>query len=168
MGYAIPGAVIAVGVLVPATRLDDWLGSALGKQGLVLTGSLWLLVYAYLVRFLSAGLQTVEAGLAKITPHLDASARSLGVGGVAMLRRVHFPLLRRSVLTAALLVFVDVMKELPATLALRPFNLDTLAVMTHQFAADERLGEAAVPALTLVMAGLLPVVLLARVIGRRA
>lgn len=167
VGYAIPGAVIALGILTPVLALDTWLGDRLGADGLVLTGTAGVLIYAYLVRFLPAALQSVEAGLARIAPNLDASARSLGVGGWAMLRRVHLPLLRGSVMTAALLVFVDVMKELPATLALRPFNMDTLAVVTSHLAADERLGEAAVPALTLVLVGLVPVLMLARGIARR-
>lgn len=161
-GYAIPGAVIAVGLLTPVTRLDAWLAGLIGAQGLVLTGSVGVLIYAYLVRFMAAGVHTVEAGMAKISPNLEASARSLGVSGWTMLRAVHVPLLRRSVLSAALLVFVDVMKELPATLALRPFNMDTLAVVASQFAADERLGEAAWPALTLVGVGLIPVFLISR------
>ncbi|ODP34214.1 iron ABC transporter permease [Pandoraea sp. ISTKB] len=167
VGYAIPGAVIALGILTPVLHLDTWLGNAFGANGLVLAGTGGVLIYAYLVRFLPAALQSVDAGFARIAPNLDASARSLGVGGWAMLRRVHLPLLRGSVLTAALLVFVDVMKELPATLALRPFNMDTLAVVTSHLAADERLAEAAVPALTLVLVGLLPVLVLARTIARR-
>ncbi|WP_017234886.1 iron ABC transporter permease [Pandoraea sp. B-6] len=168
VGYAIPGAVIALGILAPVLRLDTWLGHVFGADGLVLAGTSGVLIYAYLVRFLPAALQSVDAGFARIPPNLDASARSLGVGGWAMLRRVHLPLLRGSVLTAALLVFVDVMKELPATLALRPFNMDTLAVVASHLAADERLAEAAVPALTLVLVGLLPVLVLARAIAKRA
>ncbi|VVE20916.1 iron ABC transporter permease [Pandoraea aquatica] len=167
VGYAIPGAVIALGILTPVLHLDTWMGTVLGANGLVLAGTSGVLIYAYLVRFLPAALQSVDAGFARIAPNLDASARSLGVGGWSMLRRVHLPLLRGSVLTAALLVFVDVMKELPATLALRPFNMDTLAVVTSHLAADERLAEAAVPALTLVLVGLLPVLVLARAITRR-
>ncbi|WP_023596757.1 MULTISPECIES: ABC transporter permease [Pandoraea] len=168
VGYAIPGAVIALGILTPVLHLDTWLGNMFGANGLVLAGTGGVLIYAYLVRFLPAALQSVDAGFARIAPNLDASARSLGVGGWSMLRRVHLPLLRGSVLTAALLVFVDVMKELPATLALRPFNMDTLAVVTNHLAADERLAEAAVPALTLVLVGLLPVLVLARAIARRS
>lgn len=168
VGYAIPGAVIALGILTPVLYLDTWLGNAFGAKGLVLAGTGGVLSYAYVVRFLPAALQSVDAGFGRIAPNLDASARSLGVGGWSMLRRVHLPLLRGSVLTAALLVFVDVMKELPATLALRPFNMDTLAVVTSHLAADERLAEAAVPALTLVLVGLLPVLVLARAIARRA
>lgn len=167
LGYAVPGAVLAVGILIPLTRLDHWLSAHGWLTGVALTGTMAALLYAYLVRFLSAGLQTIEAGLTKITPAVDASARSLGASNWELLTRVHAPLLRRSVLTAALLVFVDVMKELPATLVLRPFNMDTLAVITNQLASDERLGEAAVPALTIVLAGLVPVILLARAISRK-
>jgi len=167
MGYAVPGAVLAVGLLIVVGALDRWLEALGGSWGATLTGTLTLLVYAYLVRFLAVALQTAEAGLAKITPALDASARSLGATTWELLARVHQPLLRRSLLTAALLVFVDVMKELPATLVLRPFNFDTLAVITDQLASDERLGEAAVPALTIVLAGLLPVIVLARAISRK-
>jgi iron(III) transport system permease protein len=164
MGYAIPGAVIAVGILIPLSRLDAW--SADNGIKLVLSGSVVALIYAYLVRFMAVSYQSVQAGLVKITPAMDASARSLGLGVGSMLMRVHVPLLWRSVLTAGLLVFVDVVKELPATLTVRPFNFDTLAVITHQLASDERLGEAALPALTIVLIAFVPVVLLARAIAR--
>ncbi|HEY0847907.1 MAG TPA: iron ABC transporter permease [Noviherbaspirillum sp.] len=164
MGYAVPGAVIAVGILIPLSRLDAW--AAEHGMRIVLTGSVVALVYAYLVRFLAVSYQSVQAGLVKITPSMDASARILGHGLAAMLLRVHAPLLWRSVLTAALLVFVDVVKELPATLTIRPFNFDTLAVITHQLASDERLGEAALPAFTIVMIAFIPVIVLARAIAR--
>lgn len=164
MGYAVPGAVIAVGILIPLSRLDAW-GADNGLR-LALTGSVLALIYAYLVRFLAVSFQTVQSGLVKITPSMDASARILGYGLGAMLLRVHAPLLWRSVLTAGLLVFVDVVKELPATLTVRPFNFDTLAVITHQLASDERLGEAALPALTIVMIAFVPVIVLARAIAK--
>jgi len=162
LGYAIPGAVIAVGVLVPLGRFDNalagWVEQALGvKTGLLLTGSVAALVYAYLVRLLAVALQTTDAGLAKITPSMDAAARSLGSGPAGVLVRVHVPLLAPSLAAAALLVFVDVLKELPATFALRPFNFDTLAIEAYNLASDERLAEAAVPALVIVAVGLLPV-----------
>jgi iron(III) transport system permease protein len=171
LGYAVPGAVIAVGVLVPLAAfdnaLDAWLRATLGlSSGLLLTGTVVALLYAYLVRYFAVAQQPVEAGLARITPAMDASARSLGAGPIEVFRRVHLPLLSPSLLAAGLLVFVDVMKELPATLVLRPFNFDTLAVMAYQMAADERLGEAALPSLTIVLVGLLPVVWLSRAIGR--
>jgi iron(III) transport system permease protein len=171
LGYAVPGSVIAVGVLIPVTRLDHWLAGlwqqATGANpGLILTGGIAALVYAYLARFLSIALQTVEAGMVKITPAMDAAARSLGCGEAETLRRVHLPLLRGSVLTAVLLVFVDVMKELPATLVMRPFNFDTLATKTYTLAADERLAEASTAALAIVAVGLVPIFVLARQIAR--
>jgi iron(III) transport system permease protein len=157
LGYAVPGAVLAVGILILLAQFDlAWF----------LSGSFVVLIYAYLTRFLSSGLQTVEAGLSKITPSMDASAMSLGSTKFELLTRIHLPLLRRSLLTAGLLVFVDVMKELPATLVLRPFNFDTLAVITYQLASDERLAEAAWPALTIVLAGLIPVVILSRAMSK--
>ena len=173
MGYALPGSVIAVGVLVPVAWLDNALSSWLQQQfgmaaGLLLTGGIAALVYALLVRFLGVALQTVNAGLGKITPSMDAAARSLGHGPGATLRRVHFPMLRGSLLTAGLIVFVDVMKELPATFVMRPFNFDTLAVQAYNLASDERLTEAATASLVIVAVGLLPVVLLSRTIRRGA
>jgi iron(III) transport system permease protein len=171
LGYAVPGAVIAVGVLVPMAafdnRLDAWLRASFGvSSGLLVTGTVAALLYAYLVRYFAVAQQPVEAGLARITPAMDASARSLGAAPMEVFRRVHLPLLSPSLLAAALLVFVDVMKELPATLVLRPFNFDTLAVIAYQMAADERLGEAALPSLTIVLMGLLPVIWLSRAIGK--
>jgi iron(III) transport system permease protein len=173
LGYAIPGAVIAVGIMVPLGRLDNalaaWLQQALGIEvGLLFTGTITALIYAYLVRFLAVALQTVEAGLAKVTPSMDDAARSLGLGPAATLRRVHAPLLRASLLTAGLLVFVDTMKELPATFALRPFNFDTLAVAAYHLTKDERLAEAAVPSLVIVAVGLVPLVLVSRRLMRAA
>jgi iron(III) transport system permease protein len=170
LGYAVPGSVIAVGVLIPVTRLDQhlalWWQSVSGvNPGLILTGGIAALIYAYLARFLSIALQTMEAGFAQVTPSMEAAARSLGCGSMETLRRVHLPLLRGSVLTASLLVFVDVMKELPATLVMRPFNFDTLATQTYTLAADERLGEASTAALAIVAVGLLPIILLARQIS---
>jgi iron(III) transport system permease protein len=167
LGYAIPGAVIAVGIMVPLGRLDNalaaWLHQALGLDvGLLFTGTIAALVYAYLVRFLAVALQTVEAGLAKVTPSMDDAARSLGLGAAATLRRVHAPLLRSSLLTAGLLVFVDTMKELPATFALRPFNFDTLAVAAYHLTKDERLAEAAIPSLLIVAVGLVPLLFVSR------
>jgi iron(III) transport system permease protein len=167
LGYAIPGAVIAIGVLVPLGRLDNWLAGGIEaafdfKPGLLLTGTIVALVYAYLVRFLAVALQTVEAGLAKVTPRMDDAARSLGATPAAALARVHAPLLASSLASAALLLFVDVMKELPATFALRPFNFDTLAIEAYNLAKDERLGEAAVPSLVIVAIGLVPVLIVVK------
>ena len=171
LGYAIPGAVIAIGILVPVARLDNavdaWMRAHFDiSTGLLLTGSITALVYAYLVRFLTVALQTVEAGLTKITPSMDEAARSLGVGPIGTLIKVHGPLMRGSLLTAALLVFVDVMKELPATFVMRPFNFDTLAVQAYNLAADERLAEASTSALAIVAVCLLPLIILSRRIAR--
>jgi len=170
LGYAVPGSVIAVGVLIPVSRVDHllaglWQQATGVNPGLILTGGIAALVYAYLARFLAIALQTVEAGLARITPSMEAAARSLGSSPSETLRRVHLPLMRGSLLTAALLVFVDVMKELPATLVMRPFNFDTLATQTFTLAADERLAEASSAALAIVAVGLLPIILLARQIA---
>jgi len=167
LGYAVPGSVIAVGVLIPVTRLDNWLiaewqqwfGS---NPGLLLTGGMAALIYAYLVRFLAVALQSVSASLAKVTPSMDEAARSLGASEAGILRRVHLPILRGSVLTGALLVFVDVMKELSATLVMRPFNFDTLATQAYMLASDERLAEASTASLAIVAVGLLPMILLSR------
>jgi iron(III) transport system permease protein len=171
LGYAVPGSVIAVGVLIPVTRLDNWLAAWIGESfgtnpGLLLTGGIAALVYAYLARFLAVALQSVEASLARITPSMDDAARSLGHGQGDTLRRVHLPLLRGSLLTGGLLVFVDVMKELPATLVMRPFNFDTLATQAYILASDERLAEASSAALTIVAVGILPVIAVSRGIAR--
>ncbi|UCV27259.1 ABC transporter permease [Ferribacterium limneticum] len=167
LGYAVPGAVIAVGVLIPVTRLDNWLAGQWAQwfgqnPGLLLTGGIAALIYAYLVRFLAVALHTVESSLAKVTPSMDDAARSLGLGQSETLRRVHVPMLRGSLFTAGLLVFVDVMKELPATLVMRPFNFDTLATQAYTLASDERLAEASTAALAIVAVGLLPLIALSR------
>lgn len=171
MGYAVPGAVIAVGVLLPAGWLDNtidaWMRARFDvSTGLLLSGTSTALLYAYLVRFLAVSFNGIEASLAKVTPSMDAAARTLGLTAGQTMLRLHVPIIRGGLLTAALLVFVDVMKELPATLILRPFNTDTLAVRAYQLAADERLRDAAVPGLAIVAAGLIPVILLSRAIAR--
>lgn len=170
MGYAIPGTVIAIGVLIPFawldTQINHWSQNLFGiKWGLLLSGSLFILLFAYNVRFLAVSLQTVEAGLGKIKPTLDNAGRSLGLSPSAVLWKLHMPLMKGSLLTAVLLVFVDVLKELPATLILRPFNFNTLAVRTYELASDERLAEAGLPALMIVATGIIPVILLSRSIS---
>lgn len=167
MGYSLPGSVIAVGVLVPLAWVDHAVVGAveraLGRPiGLLLTGSAVGLVFAYVVRFLAVGFQTVDASLAKIPPSLDDAARSLGASVGAALRRVHLPLMRGGLLTALILVFVETVKEMPATLLLRPFGLDTLAVGVWERTSESLWAEAAVPALAIVIAGLLPVFLVIR------
>jgi iron(III) transport system permease protein len=162
----IPGAVVVVGLLLPVTWIQkQWPESQIGFW---LTASVLGLIWAYLVRFCAVALQSIQSGYARIPSSLDDSARTLGVTGLALLSRVHAPLLKRSVFAAALLVFVDVMKELPATLVLRPFNTDTLAVVAFQLARDERLGEAALPSLALVAVGLIPVLLLSRAMRQKS
>jgi len=164
LGYAVPGAVIVVGLLLPI----GWVQSVAPAThvGYWITGTVVGIVWAYLVRFCAVALQSVQSGYSRIPLSLDESARMLGVRGWGLLARVHWPLLRRSTAAACLLVLVDVMKELPATLVLRPFNMDTLAVMAYQLARDERLGEAALPSLALVLVGLVPVILLSRTLRR--
>jgi iron(III) transport system permease protein len=171
LGYAVPGTVIAVGVIIPFAWIDNtvdaWLRASFGvSSGLLLSGTLFALLFAYTVRFLAVSLQTVEAGLGKIRPSMDEAGRSMGCNPRGVLWRIHIPMLRGSLLTALLLVFVDVLKELPATLILRPFNFNTLAVRAYELAADERLADSAPAALTIVLAGLMPVILLSRSITR--
>ncbi|MBO6603710.1 ABC transporter permease [Rhodophyticola porphyridii] len=173
IGYAVPGGVIAVGLLFPFAALDNAIDRMMEASfgidtGLLITGSIWLMIVAYMVRFMAVALNTYDSGLATINPNVDAVARTLGQSPIPMLRRIHLPVLRPAVLTALLIVFVDVMKELPATLILRPFNYDTLAVQAHRLASDERLHEAAVPSLVIVAVGLIPVTLLCWSIGRDA
>ncbi len=171
LGYAIPGTVLAVGVLLPLGAVDNALSGLLqdasGRpSGLLLTGTIAALIYAYVVRYYAVAANGIEPGFARITPAMDAAARSLGAGAWATLRRVHLPLLTRSGAAALLLVFVDVMKELPATLVLRPFNFDTLATQTYLLAKDERLAEAALPSLAIVAVGIVPIIVLARMARR--
>ncbi len=173
LGYAVPGAVIAVGVLVPFAALDNGI-AFLGEElfgvsiGLTLTGGVAALILAYMALYLAVALQSVGAGLERITPSIGAAAKLLGHGPYDALKRVYLPLVAPSVLTAALLVFVDVMKELPATLMLRPFNFDTLAIAANNYASDERLSWAAAPSLAIVAAGIIPCILLIRGIAATA
>lgn len=172
LGYAVPGGVIAVGLMVPFAMfdnaLDAWMRATFDiSTGLLITGSIWLLVAAYMVRFLAAALGAYEGGQTMVHANMDAAARSLGETPLGTLRRVHLPILTPSLLTALLIVFVDVMKELPATLIMRPFNYDTLAIQAYRLASDERLEGAAVPSLVIVAVGLLPVILICRQVGRR-
>ena len=171
LGYAVPGSVIAIGLLIPLGAFDNWLDAwmreAFGiSTGLIFTGSVAALIYAYLVRFMAVALQTVEAGLGKITPSMDHAARTLGRGPFRTVRAVHMPMLTSSLWTAALIVFVDVIKELPATMILRPFDFDTLAIGAYNLASDERLLQSAAPSLMIVLAGILPIVLITRRIAR--
>ena len=174
LGYALPGTVLALGLLLPLAAFDNaadsLLRSALGiSSGLLLSGSLFIIVLAYTVRFLAIALGSLEAGFEKLSPNLDAVARTLGETALSSLRRVHVPLLIPALGAAALLVFVDGMKELPATLLLRPFNFETLATHAYSYAALEQFERAALGALTIVLIGLVPVLLLHQAVaGGRA
>jgi len=171
LGYAVPGAVLAIGVIIPFAAFDNGL-DALARHwfgvstGLLLSGTVFALIFAYTVRFLAVAYGSVDASMKKVSPHMDDAARSLGHRSGAILRKVHLPLMRSGILTAALVVFVDCMKELPATLVLRPFNFDTLATQVYQFASDELIGQSALSALLIVAVGLIPVILLSATIDR--
>tara|TARA_R110002072_G_C7972974_1_gene534998 strand:- start:1449 stop:3140 length:1692 start_codon:yes stop_codon:yes gene_type:complete len=171
MGYAIPGTVIAVGVLIPFAWFDNSLDNFLMENlsvssGLLISGTVFTLVFAYLVRFLAVSINTVEAALGKIKPVMDEVAKTTGMAAGTIVKRIHVPMMRGSLLTALLLVFVDVLKELPATLILRPFNFNTLAVRTYELANEELLADAAVPALAIVIAGIIPVIIISNSISR--
>lgn len=171
LGYAIPGTIIAVAVMIPFAwidnTLDGWLRDNYGiSTGLLLSGTLFALVFAYAFRFLSVALQTVNAGLTQIKPNMEQAAQTLGASPKSILVKIHIPLLKSSLLTAFLLVFVEVLKELPTTLILRPFNFNTLSVKAYELAADERLADAGLPALLIVLTGLIPVILLSKMIGK--
>ncbi len=171
LGYAVPGSVLAVGVLVSLGALDNGIDGFMRRNfevstGLLFSGTIAAVIFGYLARFLALSFGSVEASLGKITPSMDGAARSLGHGPFSTLRRVHVPLIRGSMLTAAMLVFVDVMKELPMTVILRPFNFHTLATYVHQYASDEQLGEASLAALAIVGFGILPVIVLSFAITR--
>ncbi|WP_108125820.1 ABC transporter permease [Saccharospirillum mangrovi] len=172
LGYAMPGTVLAIGVMIPLAAFDNSLDALLRASfgistGLLLSGTVVALIFAYSVRFLAVAAGAVESSLAKVTPEMDRAARSLGQSSLQTLWRVHLPLIRPGLLTAALVVFVDCMKELPATLILRPFNFDTLATHVFQFASDEKLEASALGALLIVLVGLGPVILLSRSVSRR-
>ena len=171
IGYAIPGTVIAVGVIIPFAwldvRIDTFMKSSFGiSSGLILSGTIVAVMFAYVVRFLAISLQTVESGLDKIKPSMDDAARSLGYRPRETLFKIHIPLMKSSTLTALMIVFVDVMKELPATLILRPFDFNTLAVRAFELASDERLEDSSTAALTIVIVGLLPVIFLSKTISQ--
>ena len=168
-GYAIPGAVLAIGVIIPMAWLDNSIDALARTEfgvstGLILSGTVFVLVFGYVVRFLALSVGTVEQSLGRITHNIDGAARTLGATSGNILLRVHLPIIRGSMLTAAILVFVDCMKELPMTMIMRPFNFETLATQVHQFAAAEQFGQAAPPALAIVVTGILPVILLSVVI----
>ena len=169
--YALPGAVLALGVMVPLTSFDNTVDTFFRNHfnfstGLLLSGTVFAIIFAYTVRFIAVAYGSIEASLGKITPSMDMAARSLGNTPTKMLWKVHIPLMRSGIITAALVVFVDCMKELPATLVLRPFNFDTLATHVYQFASDELIAESALGAIFIVLTGLIPILLLSVSIDR--
>jgi len=171
LGYAVPGAVLAIGVVIPFAAFDNAVDLFSQRffglsTGLLLSGTVFALIFAYTVRFLAVAFGSVNASMKKISPHMDDAARSLGHSPGTILRTVHLPLIRGGMLTAALVVFVDCMKELPATLVLRPFNFETLATQVYQYASDELIGQSALYALLIVIVGLVPVILLSVGIDR--
>lgn len=166
LGYAIPGMVLAVGILVPLTTVDKWFARSFNSLfdaniGLVLTGSIAVLIFVYVARFLTVAFNSVDSGMDRIHTNFDDSAKTLGLNAVSTLRRVHLPLLSPAMLSAFLLVFVDIVKELPATLILRPFDFETLATRAYRLASDERIAEASTAAVLIVLVGLFPTLLLA-------
>jgi iron(III) transport system permease protein len=168
-GYAVPGAVLAIGVIIPLAGIDNSLDAFMRERfgistGLLFSGTVFAILFAYVVRFLAIALGSVDASLAKVTPVMDMASRTLGHGPMATFFKVHLPLIRGGVLIGVLVVFVDCMKELPATLILRPFNFDTLATYVYQFASDELIEQASMGSLTIVVAGLIPVIVLSRII----
>lgn len=170
LGYALPGAVLAIGVIIPFAAFDNSLDTFMRDQfgistGLLLSGTAFAIIFAYVVRFVTVATGSIESSLAKVTPTMDMAARSLGLNSLQTLRQVHLPLIRGGLLTGALVVFVDCMKELPATLILRPFNFDTLATQVYQFASDEMIEQSALSALLIVLVGLIPVIVLSRSIS---
>lgn len=170
LGYAMPGTVLAIGLLIPLAGFDNWIDGLMRASfaistGLLLSGSIFALTLAYTIRFLAVSLGAMEAGLERVSPNLDAAARTLGENALSTLARVHLPLLTPTLGAAGLLVFVDAMKELPATLLLRPFNFDTLATHIYGLASLQEFDQAALGALTIVAVGLLPVLLLHRAVA---
>ena len=172
LGYAVPGTVIAIAVMIPLGWLDNTIDGLMQSTfgistGLLLSGTLFALVFAYSFRFLSVALQTIDTGLNRVKPSMDESARTLGASRFNILKNIHLPLIQTSLLTAFILVFVEVLKELPTTLILRPFNFNTLSVRAYEMAADERLADAGLPALLIVLTSLIPIIILSKLIGKK-
>jgi iron(III) transport system permease protein len=172
LGYSIPGAVIAVGIMIPFLFIDKRLVSGLeqmtgGSYGLILSGTTFALIFAYLVRFLAVGYNPIDAGFKKVCSNLDEASRSLGVSPFPTLLKINIPLIKGTILSGALLVFVDVLKELPLTFILRPFNFNTLATKAFELAGDERVAESSNAALIIIATGILPIILLSNLISKR-
>ena len=172
LGYAVPGAVLAIGIIIPFAAFDNFIDGMMREYfqistGLILSGTAFAIVFSYSVRFLAVASGSIESSLDKITPNMDMASRSMGHSHLSTLIRVHIPMIRRGALTAMLVVFVDCLKELPATLILRPFNFETLATQVYQFASDELLEQSALSALVIVLVGIIPVILLDKSISKK-
>ena len=171
LGYALPGTVVAIAVLIPFTNIDLWLNNLLlefgySRVGLLFSGSLFILVMGYLVRFSAIAVGSIDSSLAQVSPSLDFASRSLGQSAVQTIRRVNLPLIKKGMLTAFILVFIEAMKELPTALLLRPFNFETLATYVYQFVSDEMIEYAALPALLIILMGLLPFIIVNRLLEK--
>lgn len=171
LGYSIPGAVIAVGVLIPLSALDKNISGFMSSNfgittGLMLTGSIIALIFAYLVRFLAISFNPIKAGFESTCAHLDEASRSMGISPMNTLRRINLPLIKGALFSAAILVFVDVLKELPITLILRPFNFDTLAIRAFELASDEMVAQSASAAMIIILTGIVPIVILSNLISK--
>jgi len=172
LGYAVPGAVLAIGIIIPFAAFDNFIDGIMREYfqvstGLILSGTAFAIVFSYSVRFLAVASGSIESSLDKVTPNMDMASRSMGHSHLSTLIRVHLPIIRRGALTAMLVVFVDCLKELPATLILRPFNFETLATQVYQFASDELLEQSALSALVIVLVGIIPVILLDKSISKK-
>ncbi|WP_019613195.1 ABC transporter permease [Psychromonas ossibalaenae] len=171
LGYAVPGTVVAIGVLIPFTNIDLWLNQLLvefgfSRVGLLFSGTLFILVMGYLVRFSAIAVGSIDSSLAQVSPSLDLASRTLGQNASQTIRRVNLPLIKKGLLTAFILVFIEAMKELPTALLLRPFNFETLATYVYQFVSDEMIEYAALPALLIVLMGLVPFIVVNRLLEK--
>lgn len=171
LGYAVPGTVVAIGVLIPFTSLDLWFNRVLvefgfSRVGLIFSGTLFILVIGYLVRFSAISVGSIGSSLEQVSPTLDLASRSLGQTAGQTIRRVNLPLIKKGMLTAFILVFIEAMKELPTALLLRPFNFETLATYVYQFVSDEMIEYAALPALLIVLMGLIPFIVVNRLLEK--
>ena len=162
LGYSIPGVVIAVGIIIPLTMVDNFQARIFGSPLYYLSGSFFALVLCYLVRFSTISYNATESGLGKIKKNIDLTVQSFGLSNFSILKKVHMPIMKTTLITSFILVFVDIVKELPATLILRPFNFDTLAINIYELASSEQLSYIASPSLILILISLIPVILLIR------
>ena len=170
LGYAFPGAVLALGIIIPLALIDNYIDKFFISYfnistGLILSGSIFALLFAYLIRFIAIGYGAIESGYTSINKNIDMASISLGAGKIFTIKKIHIPLLKSSILIASIIVFVDTMKELPATLILRPFNFDTLATNVYQLASDELLEQSSLSALTIVLVGIVPLIFLTKKIS---